>query len=85
MNQSIQFPDVEQWNDDLRAVCFPALMGGFQVNCAIFAVSLTSRFGGETPAEWLALFRQHRWDLEEEIEPLIAEGQDDDQGWFWLS
>jgi len=85
MNQSIQFPDVEQWNDDLRAVCFPALMGGFQVNCAISAVSLTSRFGGETPSEWLALFRQHRWDLEEEIEPLIAEGQDDDQGWFWLS
>ncbi|MDV7022423.1 DUF1488 domain-containing protein [Atlantibacter subterranea] len=85
MNQSIQFPDVEQWNDDLRAVCFPALMGGFQVNCAMSAVSLTSRFGGETPAEWLALFRQHRWDLEEEIEPLIAEGQDDDQGWFWLS
>jgi DNA-binding IclR family transcriptional regulator len=85
MNQSIQFPDVEQWNDDLRAVCFPALMGGFQVNCAISAVTLTSRFGGETPAEWLALFRQHRWDLEEEIEPLIAEGQDDDQGLFWLS
>ncbi|WP_313048135.1 DUF1488 domain-containing protein [Atlantibacter subterraneus] len=85
MNQSIQFPDVEQWNDDLSAVCFPALMGGFQVNCAISAVSLTSRFGGETPAEWLTLFRQHRWDLEEEIEPLIAEGQDDDQGWFWLS
>ncbi|WP_312985915.1 DUF1488 domain-containing protein [Atlantibacter sp.] len=85
MNQAIQFPDVEQWNEELRAVCFPALTGGFQVNCAISAGALARRFGGETPSDWLERFRQHRWDLEDELEPLIAEGLDDAQGWFWLS
>lgn len=84
MNQAIQFPDVEQWNEAHRAVCFPALADGFQVNCAISALTLAKRYGGETPSEWLALFRQHRWDLEEEIELLIADRQDDDRGWFWI-
>ncbi len=35
-------------------------------------------------ARWLASFRQHRWDLEEEAENLIQEQSEDDQGWVWL-
>lgn len=85
MNQTIQFPDVEKWDEELGAVCFPALAGGFQVNCAVSGEILKQRYGGETSSEWLDLFRQHRWDLEEELEPLIADGLDDDHGWFWLS
>ncbi len=34
--------------------------------------------------QWLASFRQHRWDLEEEAENLIQEQSEDDQGWVWL-
>lgn len=85
MNQAIQFPDVETWNEELAAVCFPALVGGFQMNCAVSGATLKERYGGETSAEWLDLFRQHRWDLEEELETLIANNQDDELGWFWIS
>ena len=38
----------------------------------------------DTPEQWLASFRQHRWDLEEEAENLIQEQSEDDQGWVWL-
>ncbi len=85
MNQAIQFPDREAWRDDLQAVCFPALVSGIQLSCAITGETLATRFGGETPAQWLALFQEHRWDLEEEAEQLIREQQEDDQGWVWLS
>ena len=27
---------------------------------------MASRFGGDTPEQWLEIFQQHRWDLEEE-------------------
>lgn len=46
--------------------------------------SLAYRFTGDTPEQWLASFRQHRWDLEEEAENLIQEQSEDDQGWVWL-
>ena len=85
MNQAIQFPDIEQWNAEIEAVCFHALAGGFQVNCAIAGETLKQRYGGETYSEWLSSFRQHRWDLEEEIELIIADGRDDAHGWFWIS
>lgn len=45
---------------------------------------LAYRFTGDTPEQWLASFRQHRWDLEEEAENLIQEQSEDDQGWVWL-
>lgn len=32
---------------------------------------LAYRFGGETAEQWLAIFREYRWDLEEEAEALI--------------
>lgn len=85
MNQSILFPDRELWDEERQCICFPALVGGFQLTCAISAISLRARFGGETPAQWLNSFRQHRWDLEEEAELAIEEQREDDQGWIWLS
>ena len=85
MNQAIQFPDREAWCDELQAVCFPALVNGMQLSCAIKAETLATRFGGETPVQWLALFQEHRWDLEEEAEQLIQQQREDDQGWVWLS
>jgi len=85
VNQAILFPDRETWDEAHQCLCFPALVGGFQVNCAISAGSLAHRFGGETPAAWIDSFRQHRWDLEEEAEQAINEQREDDQGWIWLS
>ncbi|WP_163827605.1 DUF1488 family protein, partial [Proteus vulgaris] len=36
------------------------------------------------PEQWLEIFQQHRWDLEEEAEALIQAQQEDAQGWVWL-
>jgi len=85
VNQAILFPDREEWSDARQCICFPALVGGFQVNCALTSETLAHRFGGDAPEYWLESFRQHRWDLEEEAEQAIREQQEDDQGWIWLS
>jgi hypothetical protein len=85
VNQAIQFPDREAWDDDLSAVVFPALVNGMQLVCAIKGETLARRFDGDTPETLLAVFREHRWDLEEEAEQAIRDEQDDRQGWFWLS
>lgn len=85
MNQAIQFPDRELWDESRCAVCFPALVNGIQLMCAMQAETLAARFGGETPEQWLALFRENRWDLEEEASDLIRDQQEDNQGWVWLS
>ncbi|WP_067709984.1 MULTISPECIES: DUF1488 domain-containing protein [unclassified Erwinia] len=83
MNQAIQFPDREEWNEDIKAICFPAMVNGLMMMCAISGESLLRRFGDGQPAH--VSFSLHRWDLEEEAEQLIKEGSEDDQGWFWLS
>jgi len=82
MNQAIHFSDRETWDDEKRAVCFPALVNGMQMMCAIEGATLVRRFGEGLP---LTLFREHRWDLEEEASDAIRAGEEDDQGWFWLS
>lgn len=84
MNQAIQFPDREEWRTDVSAVVFPAMVYGMQLTCAISGEMLASRFGGDTPEQWLEIFQQHRWDLEEEAEGLIQDQQEDAQGWVWL-
>lgn len=85
MNQAIQFPDREEWVVDCQAVCFPALVNGMQIVCAIAGNVLASRYGGDMPEAWLKAFRDRRWDLEEEAELLLKAQQENDQGWLWLS
>lgn len=85
MNQAIQFPDREEWSDVENALHFPVMVNGMLLTCVIHGDTLASRFGGDTPAQWLALFSQHRWDLEDEAEQLILAQQEDDQGRVWLS
>nr|WP_024966608.1 DUF1488 domain-containing protein [Pantoea sp. IMH] len=82
MNQAIQFPDREWWDEKAQAVCFPALVNGFQLTCALRGEALARRFG-ESP-DPLTTFRHHRWDIEDEAEQAIKEGKEDDQGWVWL-
>lgn len=82
MNQALQFPDHEYWDEDRQAVCFPALCYGMQLTCAIGGTELIRRYG---VGEFLSLFRQNRWDLEDEAETVIAQQSDDITGWYWLS
>lgn len=83
MNQTIQFSEREWWEESLKAVCFSAMVNGFQITCAISGESLIRRFGNEQAA--LDAFRYHRWDLEDEAEEAIKAEQENDQGWIWLS
>ena len=85
MNQSIQFPDRECWLVEFDAVAFPALVNGFQVTCVIKRDVLHARYPHDVLEQPLAVFRSHRWDLEEEAERLIQRNEDDDQGRYWLS
>ncbi|QCR34863.1 DUF1488 domain-containing protein [Nissabacter sp. SGAir0207] len=85
MNQAIHFPDDERWDDVKQCVVFRALVGGVLLHCALPFESMRQRFGANTPEQCLALFRQHRWDLEEEAEVLIAQDREGEGGWFTLS
>ena len=82
MNQAIHFPDREVWDDSKQAVCFPVLVNGMQMTCAITGELLLRRFGGTIPLE---VFRGYRWDLEEEASDMIRNEQEDDHGWVWFS
>jgi hypothetical protein len=82
MNQAIHFPDREVWDESKQAVCFPVLVNGMQMTCAITGELLLRRFGGVIPLE---VFRDHRWDLEEEASDMIRNEKEDDQGWVWFS
>ena len=82
MNQAIQFPDDEEYDAAREAICFPVLVNGMRLTCAISVGALRSRFG---EGEAMALFQHHRWDLEEEAEAAIRQDDVDTQGWVWLS
>lgn len=82
MNQAIQFPDRESWDEKLQAVCFPVMVNGIQLTCAITGKILFQRFGKGDPLE---IFCTHRWDLEDQAQALIEAQQEDAQGWVWLS
>ncbi|WP_340611968.1 DUF1488 domain-containing protein [Xenorhabdus bharatensis] len=83
MNQAIQFPDREEWNEQENSVIFPAMVNGLLVQCLITADELTRRYGNDFHP--LELFHQYRWDLEEEFEEIILRGQDDQFGCYFLS
>ncbi len=53
MNQAIQFPDREVWDEARQCIAFPALVNGMQLTCALTLTVLKKRFGGEEPAQWL--------------------------------
>lgn len=58
MNQAIHFPDRENWDESKQAVCFPVLVQGMQLTCAIHGETLLRRFGGSDP---IAIFCENRW------------------------
>lgn len=83
MNQAIQFPDREEWDENKKCVCFPALVNGMQLTCAISGesgVSLYWRYARTVVSE----FSSASLGPEEEAENLIQEQSEDDQGWVWL-
>ncbi|RAT12911.1 hypothetical protein AU490_14985 [Lonsdalea populi] len=84
MNQSIQFPDREEWDEGAQAIRFPVQINGFQRECILRAASIQQRYGGSHYEEWLSLFILNRWDFEEEFESLIVNEVEDADGRFVL-
>ncbi|KHN51657.1 DUF1488 family protein [Pectobacterium fontis] len=85
MNQAIHFPDRESWDEKRMAIRLPVLVNGFQQECLVSVALLQQRYGGDSPEQWLALFREHRWDLEDELEQTIVAEKWNDQGYYSLS
>lgn len=83
MNQAIQFPERDWWDESTQAICFTALANGFHLTCAIHGEALLHRYQHEHTA--LSAFRNNRWELEEEAARAIEQQQENDQGWVWLS
>lgn len=67
MNQAIQFPDREEWDENKMCMFSRSREWHATDMCDLWRESGVS-FTGDTPEQWLASFRQHRWDLEEEAE-----------------
>ncbi|MFP1455664.1 DUF1488 domain-containing protein [Escherichia coli] len=84
MNQAIQFPDREEWDENKKCVCFPALVNGMQLTCAISGESLAYRFTGDTPERVVSEFVSIAGGLGQRSRNLIQEQSEDDQGWVWL-
>jgi len=83
VNQLIQFPDREEWDESSEVVRFPVLISGLLAECTISQTLLFQRYGEQDAA--LVLFQQNRWDIEEEFEALVAQGLDDENGVYVLS
>lgn len=75
MNQSILFPDMQEWHAELKAVTFPAQQSGALIEC-IVSVEELMKLSGMTinsEQEALAAFVCVRFDLEELAEELIED------------
>nr|VUD25103.1 putative periplasmic protein [Salmonella sp. NCTC 7297] len=86
MNQAIQFPDREEW-EYCRQRYHLSRPGQWDAThvCNKKRCTGISLWWRKQRRQWLAIFREYRWDLEEEAEALILAQQEDDHGWIWLS
>ncbi|MCL1126994.1 DUF1488 family protein [Shewanella surugensis] len=87
MNQSVLFPDLQEWNAQVFCIDFPAQVQGANIECRVtlktllrISVSLLDRKDLEVAVKALALFDEYRFDIEEEIEVLIEQEAFDEQG-----
>lgn len=70
MNQSILFPDLQNWDQQSQAVIFPAQLQGANVECHISLAKLVSLSeisievnGQDMETQILVLFDEYRFDI----------------------
>lgn len=82
MNQSILFPDMQSWDEELQAIIFPAQQSGALIECLITQTELErlSEQSVTNSQQALEVFAQYRFDLEELAEALIEEEEFNSQG-----
>ncbi|GIU17324.1 MULTISPECIES: DUF1488 domain-containing protein [unclassified Shewanella] len=87
MNQSILFPDLQDWDSQTQSVVFPVQVQGANIECLISLNRLTQlssvvfeQNNDGLEAKALAVFEEYRFDIEEEVEMLIEQELFDEQG-----
>jgi len=75
MNQDILFADLQTWDSERKAVCFPAQQAGALIRCWVSLAWLENQAGSPLADEaaMLTAFAEYRFDLEEMAESLIEE------------
>ncbi len=75
MNQSILFPDIQEWNSELEVIVFPAQQSGALIECIVNVQELQKISGASinSKEQALAVFADVRFDLEELAEELIED------------
>ena len=79
MNQSILFPDIQDWDEESQSIIFPAQQAGALIECVV-SIEELSRLSGkgvEESGQALAIFAELRFDIEELAEELIEEEEYD--------
>ena len=79
MNQSILFPDIQDWDEESQSIVFPAQQSGALIECVV-SIGELSRLAGkdiEEAEQALAVFSELRFDIEELAEELIEEEEYD--------
>ncbi|MFT5234714.1 MAG: hypothetical protein ACI90A_000075 [Shewanella sp.] len=82
MNQSILFPDLQEWDQERQEIHFPVQVEGANIKCRVSLSRLAQLEGraiqGKDDA--LKVFDAYRFDIEDEIEMLIKQEMFDEQG-----
>ncbi|MEZ9410515.1 MULTISPECIES: DUF1488 domain-containing protein [Vibrio] len=79
MNQSILFPDIQNWDEENQSIIFPAQQSGALIEC-VMSIEELSRLAGKDIEEGdqaLVIFSELRFDIEELAEELIEEEEYD--------
>ncbi len=79
MNQSILFPDIQDWDEENQSITFPAQQSGVLIEC-VMSIEELSRLAGKDIEEGdqaLVIFSELRFDIEELAEELIEEEEYD--------
>ncbi|WOT05279.1 DUF1488 family protein [Shewanella youngdeokensis] len=87
MNQSILFPDLQDWESQSQSVIFPAQVQGRTIECSVGVAKLAQisqaviNHEQQNTASWaLAVFDEYRFDIEDEVERLIEQESFDESG-----
>ena len=79
MNQSILFPDIQDWDEASQSIIFPAQHSGALIECVMSIEELSQLAGKgiEDGDQALVIFSELRFDIEELAEELIEEEEYD--------
>ena len=87
MNQSILFPDLQDWDQSSQMIIFPAQQQGMNIECRIGIAKLAAlsetdliTTDQDIATKALAVFETYRFDIEEEVEVLIEQEVFDEFG-----